>query len=83
MKKTLITKFTTDVTYANDAQIEAFKAFWRATFAPAGIAPDFEVLTEHEEDTVEHMLHLVRSEFQAHDGEIEVIAERNDPDYEH
>ena len=67
MKRTLIIKLSQDITGHNPDQIEAMKAYWRATMAEVGLDLSFEVTEEDEESQVRRLLRLVRSEFRAAD----------------
>lgn len=72
MSKTLITKLSTDVTAFSAEQIDAYKAFMKASFAPGGFSSiDFEVVEANDAPSLTGLLarlmQTVQSEFKAND----------------
>lgn len=69
--KTLITKLSTDVTMFTTEQIDAYKAFMKASFAPGGFnGIDFEVVEDPSPalpDVLARLLQSVRDEFRGSD----------------
>ena len=80
-KKTLITKLSTNVTDFSTEQIDAYKAFMKASFAPGGFsAIDFEVVEESKEslsDFFATLMRSVQSEFKASDAAPRIRFESN------
>ncbi len=61
--KTLVTKFNTDVSQMGDAQIEALKAFYTATYKEAGVEPSYEVLLNDEAEQALDLYQRIQQEF--------------------
>ncbi len=61
--KTLVTKFNTDVSQMNDAQIDAFKAFYKAMFAESGLELSFELLINDEAEQALDLYQRIQQEF--------------------
>jgi len=68
MKRTLVTKLSSNVSYMREAQITAVKQFWSATFGPMFDDVSFELIEEDEESQVKRMLHRVQQEFKVADA---------------
>lgn len=80
MKRTLITKLSTDVTLFTDEQIEAYRAFMKVCFAPAGFKDvSFEITQENEENALARWLQRISAEFQANDVPTEKSDEQQRP----
>lgn len=72
MKRTLITKLSTDITDFNEEQIKAYSDFLRASFASGGFSDiSFEITQENREDMLAKWLRSIRDEFQANDAPAE------------
>ena len=66
-KKTLITKLSNDITAFSAEQIEAYKAFMQASFAPVFSDVSFEIAQTNEEDTLATWMQRINAEFKAND----------------